>query len=182
MAVLPDNRFVLPAPLIDFTNDVGETGQQHDSFPSGGQQARYDWFRMALIALLANQSSHHEPINYRAGSLWYDLHETLLKIRTGEGTAGSSWSSLADAIGLDGTTLAQWYTEASALLANVKPQASFSGHAASTTYQIPIPVSLQPDVSGRARTMAAICPPNPLAVFSAPRIGFARATSGVALV
>ena len=73
MAILPDNRLRLPAPEIDFVNDVGITGQEHDTYPTADTQARYDWMRMYLQALLAHQSSHLQPINFRTGTTWFDL-------------------------------------------------------------------------------------------------------------
>jgi hypothetical protein len=112
---LPDNRIRLSAPLIDFVNDVGETGKSHDSFPDAGQ-ARYDHLRSYLIGLLSNQASYTEPTEFRLGSLWFDINSNSLKIRNNSGAiinyAGTSWDSLADAILLDaGLTLTQWYQQ-----------------------------------------------------------------------
>jgi len=118
MSDLPDNRMRFTAPLIDFEDDVGETGQDHDGFPAPGQ-ARYDWMRMAIISLLANQASFSEPVNYRKGTPWFDLNTSVLKIRTGEGIAGTEWSNFADVIEVsDGLTLANWFDAVSAGLAD----------------------------------------------------------------
>lgn len=117
MSTLPDNRIRIPAPPIDFEEDVGETGQDHDNFPEPGQ-ARYDWMRMFLIGLLANQASYDEPVNYRKGSFWMDLSTGVLKIRTGNGTAGTEWSDVAELIQVSpGLTLQDWFDAVSSSLA-----------------------------------------------------------------
>lgn len=145
---LPDNRLRLPAPLIDFTNDVGTTGQDHDDFPEPGQ-ARFDWMRMYLVALLAHQSSYDEPTQYREGTVWFDLNNNTLKmpVITSEGT---TWEPISKFIAVeDGadeaatTTLYEWFQEAEVLLASIKPSATWSGSAANATTQIPIPASAQ---------------------------------------
>jgi hypothetical protein len=115
---LPDNRIRIQPPLIDFESDVGETGQNHDNFPDPGQ-ARYDWMRMFLIGLLANQASYDEPVNYRKGSFWFDLNTSVLKVRTGEGVAGTEWSNFAEVVEVtDGVTLKDWFDAVSAGLAD----------------------------------------------------------------
>jgi hypothetical protein len=114
---LPDNRIRIPAPPIDFSEDVGDTGQDHDRFPDPGQ-ARYDWMRMFLIGLLANQASYREPVNYRKGTFWMDLDSGILKIRTGEGVAGTEWSDIAELIEVSpGLTLQGWFDAVSSSLA-----------------------------------------------------------------
>jgi hypothetical protein len=114
----PDNRIRLPAPPIDFTDDVGETGQDHDRFPEPGQ-ARFDWMRMFLVGLLANQASYNEPINFRKGTFWFDLNTSILKIRTGDGVAGTDWSDVGEVIQVaDGLTLKGWFDAVSSSLAD----------------------------------------------------------------
>ena len=148
MATLPDNRLRLPGPKIDFVNDVGETGQQHDAYPAPGQ-ARYDWQRMMHIALLSNQASYIEPINFRVGTPWFDLNTMSLKVRTGTGVAGTEWSPIADVISLEHDSsgdvfLSAAYTTIKAALAAVRPQSTFSGRAVSDDVDyIPIPTSVQ---------------------------------------
>jgi hypothetical protein len=68
-----DNRIRFSTSAIDFTNDVGLTQQQHDTYPSPNTQARYDWMRMYLIGLLSNQSSCDQPSQYRPGTMWYQM-------------------------------------------------------------------------------------------------------------
>jgi hypothetical protein len=107
---LPDNRVRFPAPPIDFTDDVGDTGQDHDEYPYPETQARYDWMRMFLIGLLANQASYDEPVNYRKGSFWLDLNTLMVKIRLGDGVAGTHWSDLAEVVQVsEGLSLQDWF-------------------------------------------------------------------------
>ena len=114
---LPDNRMRFTAPPIDFEDDVGETGQDHDRFPEPGQ-ARYDWMRMVVISLLANQASYNAPVNYRRGSFWIDLNTGILKARTGEGIAGTEWSDIGELIQVSpGLTLQGWFDAVSSSLA-----------------------------------------------------------------
>ena len=153
---IPDNRLRLPGPLIDFTNDVGLTGQQHDTYPAPGQ-ARYDWARMSFIALLANQASYDMPLNYRLGTPWFDLNTMTLKIRTGSGVAGSDWSPFSDVISLEHTssgdlTLSAWYATAAAALASIRPQSTYSGRAVNDDVDnIPIPLSVQTAIYAETR-------------------------------
>jgi hypothetical protein len=115
---LPDNRIKLQPPEIDFEDDVGVTGQLHDSFPAPGQ-ARFDWMRSFLSGLLANQASYSEPVEYRKGTAWLDLDTGILKIRTGEGVAGAEWTDFSEVIQVsDGLTLKDWFDAVSAGLAD----------------------------------------------------------------
>lgn len=139
MTLLPDNRIRYPAPRIDFETEVGETGQSHDTYPASGVQLRYDHMRMALIGLLASQSSHYEPTQYREGTLWFDLDTSTLKIRH-EG----AWRQLADVIKLDsGSTLTDWMAGVDAALSSSAPSATFSGTASQNTVLINVPANLQ---------------------------------------
>jgi len=104
---LPDLRIRFPAPKIDFAADVGTTGQDHDTYPAADTQPRFDWMRMNLIGLLANQASFDEPTQFRNGTLWYDLNELALKIRKDD-----EWVPAGDGILVaDGVTLGEFYTE-----------------------------------------------------------------------
>ena len=147
--MLPDNRFRLPATKIDFENDVGLTGQDHDLYPAPQGQARYDHMRMAIISLLAQQASYAAPTQYREGSAWFDLNTLTMKIRK-----GNSWVSYAETIALtepDSTgqvqTLADWYATASVTLTDLTPEVVFTGQcAANGVGTITIPASLQSSV------------------------------------
>ena len=95
----PDQRIRLPGAKINFSTDVGTTGQDHDTFPAPGQ-ARYDHMRMYLLGLLSNQASYSEPTQYREGSFWFDLNTLTFKIYVND-----SWSSLSETILLGFTPL-----------------------------------------------------------------------------
>lgn len=137
---LPDNRLRYPAPRIDFEAEVGLTGQDHDNWPSAQGQARYDWFRMAFIALLANQSSYDTPTQYREGTFWYDLNTGTLKIYR-EG----SWSDLAEAIQVSPVySLSSLVQTLEAILPTISPNITWSGICnADQSANIPIPASVQ---------------------------------------
>jgi hypothetical protein len=142
---LPDCRIRLPGPPINFSTDVGDSGQDHDGYPGAGDQLRFDWMRMFLIGLLANQASYNEPTQYRDGSIWFDLNQLVFKVRR-----DGRWDSLAAAIAVDTATdgstvtLADMFDTLRNLLA-VKPLATFSGQVASNTNDvIPIPEQLRP--------------------------------------
>lgn len=68
-----DNRIRYPEPEINFSVDVGLTGQAHDDYPEKGTAPRFDWMRLYLIGLLSNQSSELPPCEYRPGTVWFDL-------------------------------------------------------------------------------------------------------------
>lgn len=126
--MLPDNRIRLTPPAIDFTNEVGETGKAHDTFPDAGQ-ARYDHLRSYLMGLLSNQGSFTSPTEFRIGSLWFDLNTGTFKFRNNEGAiidhAGTSWDSIAKGIGLDtNLTLDDWYTQVKEIISDTPSETS----------------------------------------------------------
>ena len=142
---LPDNRIRYQAPLIDFTNDVGVTGQDHDSYPSANQQARYDWFRITIIGLLSCQSSNDPPTQFREGTPWFDLKDLTLKIRrNGAWVGASSVIKLADtSTPNDPLTLQDWFDLVSDDLASVRSEVLFHGKVQSANATlIPIPSNL----------------------------------------
>lgn len=105
-----DNRIKFPATAIDFS-EVGVTGQDHDNYPAGSQQARYDWMRMVIIGLLSCQSSAIEPTQYRDGTWWFDLSTLSMKIRVGE-----AWEPAAKVLALaEGVSLYEFYQDYLAL-------------------------------------------------------------------
>lgn len=152
-----DNRIRLPAGPIDFTNDVGLTGQDHDTYPASGQQARYDWMRLYLIGLLSNQSGEAEPTQYRVGTIWYDLAALSLKVRQSV-VDGSSWAEISEAIALGDTNLKDWYEIANDIILSNAPTMVFGGNSNNNSVVlIPIPTSIQPNiVSGRTRPFVYI--------------------------
>lgn len=129
MTLLPDNRFNLQGPLIDFDASVGTTGQAHDTFPKPGP-ARYDHMRSAIIALLSNQSSFLEPVEFRVGSLWFDLNSSSYKYRAETPgpiitTEGSNFISLTNGIELEtGLSLQTWYEQVKEIITSVDPSIS----------------------------------------------------------
>jgi hypothetical protein len=152
----PDYRIKFPSTLIDFPNDIGTTGQDHDNYPSPGTQARYDWLRLYLIGLLSNQASANSPTNYREGSLWVDTsNETLgpiLKIYRNH-----AWTTIADVIELGGVTLTQWHAFANDVLASSAPELYFAGTVASDSIaEIAIPVALRSKIYTDTRAFVTI--------------------------
>lgn len=127
--MIPDNRINLQPPLIDFVDDVGTTGQAHDTFPQPGQ-ARYDWMRSYLIGLLAHQASFQEPIEFRLGSVWFDLNTSSFKYRAGSAepiftTEGSNFIPISHGIELEqGLSLQEWFEQVQELIGTVDPNLS----------------------------------------------------------
>lgn len=156
---LPDNRIRFPSTRINFTDDVGNTGQDHDDYPAAGGQARFDWMRMFLVGLLSCQSSYDEPSQYREGTLWFDLNTHTLKIRSSD-----AWVSAAAAIGLtppatDGSvvSLADWYTAVQDLLVGLAPEIVFSGQCnANSITTIEVPAPLQTNLATDSRVFMYI--------------------------
>lgn len=147
-----DNRIQFPPTRIDFENDVGETGQSHDSYPDAGQQPRYDWMRMYLIGLLAHQSSTTVPDQYREGTIWFNLNDNTLKIYS-----NGVWVDISDAIKLDvdsdgdPITLSAFYTSIKTLL-GYKPTTSFSGSSSNNNVTtIPVPSALRSSMGSGSR-------------------------------
>jgi hypothetical protein len=136
----PDYRIRFPSTLVDFAQDVGTTGQEHDSYPAPGQQARYDHIRLYLLGLLSNQSSNSAPVNYREGTIWNDISDSTLgptlKIRR-----NNKWESLSKSVLVNPElSLDQWYHEASMALTSLAPELFFSGVVVSNAVSdIPIP-------------------------------------------
>jgi len=137
----PDQRIRLSGAKINFSDDVGTTGQDHDTFPAPGQ-ARYDYMRMYLLGLLSNQASYSEPTQYREGTPWFDLNTLTLKLYV-----NGSWSSLSETILLDQdgstvTSLADWYKSVVGAINSIKPDVTFSGKTTVMATVIPIPSTL----------------------------------------
>jgi hypothetical protein len=147
---LPDLRIRLPAAKIDFENDVGLTGQDHDEYPPAGGQARYDHMRIFLQGLLGCQASVETPTEYSEGTLWFDLNVLCLKIRK-----SGAWVGLANTIGVsDTSTLADWYAAASAAIAASAPDVVYSGSCTTDgTVLINIPLSLRASVYADSRPL-----------------------------
>jgi hypothetical protein len=142
-----NNKLQFPPTLIDFDNVVGLTGQLHDNIPDAGQQPRFDWYRMWLIALLANQSSTTAagpPNQYRTGTLWYNRDEQAFFVAYQvTNNPYADFIPLANAIKLnasDSYTLQQFYNDTIGALSSLLKKFTFSGTTTSiTTTSIPIP-------------------------------------------
>jgi hypothetical protein len=145
-----DNRMQFPPTLIDFDDQVGVTGQLHDTYPAPGQQPRYDWFRMAIIALLSMQSSEDPPTQYRTGTPWFNRTNNTIEV-----WSGTAWVGIATFIGLetslsgDVTDLLGWYNSAKVKLTKIQPRITYSGRSsASNVATIPVPTSVQTTITG----------------------------------
>jgi hypothetical protein len=137
---IPDYRIRFPSAKIDFDEDVhggSPGGQDVDDFPQPGTQARYDWIRLTIIGLLANQSSVEEPLNYKIGSLWHNLNDGFFKYFDGE-----DWAELTKAIRIGETNLEEWSELVNETVGKVTEAASFTGVAESNNItEIDIPDS-----------------------------------------
>lgn len=138
-----DNRIQFPPAEIDFVNNVGLSGQDHDDYPAENQQPRYDWWRMVVIGLLSNQSSVNLPTQYRPGTIWFNT----IDLRIWDST---KWAAIAERILLGETiTLADWYVEATEKFNRIQPRFTFSGKCITNNIQkIPIPDSIQTGLTG----------------------------------
>jgi hypothetical protein len=146
-----DNRLRLPPPKIDFEDDVGTTGQDHDTFPAPKTQPRYDWMRMYLIALLSHQSSEDDPSQKRVGTTWMQRIADSIKLKFWDGDA---FQHIANAIVLEETgsgessadvlTLAEWFIIAQAKLDQIQSKPTWSGSSISDgVTEITVPESVQ---------------------------------------
>ena len=154
-----DHRIRFSPVLTDFTNDVGVTGQDHDTYPSPGQQARYDWMRLYLIGLLSCQSSDDPPSQYREGTLWFDLKDVTMKVRQ-----NGAWVSLSQAIKLadtqnanDPLTLQDWYDAINEDIESLRSEVFFYGNIQSVNATlIPIPTNLLGELTPVSRPFVYI--------------------------
>lgn len=140
-----DNRIRFDAPLIDFVNTVGVTGQAHDDYPMPDSQARFDHLRIFLIGLLSSQSSANPPTQYRDGTWWFDLNTNTIKIRSND-----QWVNLSSAIKLDLNvdnsvlSLQDWYDSASSIIKSFQTDILFRYNITSSNISsLPIPSNLQ---------------------------------------
>jgi len=144
-----DNRLQFPPTLIDFDNQVGITGQAHDNYPAPGQQSRYDWQRMFLISLLANQSSDSPPTQYRTGTIWFNRTTVAFEYYN-----GTEWKELSNAIQLKleasdpSYTLQQFFVDSVDKLNAIKKKFTFSGESNNNHVKtIPIPANIVTEIN-----------------------------------
>jgi hypothetical protein len=122
--MIPDYKIRLPSDLIDFEEDVhggSLDGQQINDFPQPGQ-ARWDWMRMVILGLLANQSSEDEPINYKIGTIWMNLNDNFYKYFDGE-----NFEEIARAVRMGEMNLEDWGEAVEDTVGKVTEAATFSG-------------------------------------------------------
>jgi hypothetical protein len=154
-----DHRIRFSPTPIDFANDVGITGQDHDTYPAPGQQARYDWMRMFLIGLLSCQSSDNPPNQYREGTPWFDLTDVTLKIRR-----NGAWVSVSQVIKLadtttpnDPLTLQDWFNAVNEDIESLRSEIFFYGTIQSfNATLIPIPTNLLDELTPTSRPFVYI--------------------------
>lgn len=145
---MQDNRLRFPPTLIDFANDVGTTGQDHDNYPQAGTAARFDHMRMYCIALLAQQSSNQPPTEYRIGTPWLDTQTMTLKIWD-----GYEWAPYPTVLELEsGLTLDEWYQSVSGPLTSLSPEITYSGSVSSPSVGfVTIPSSVRSQIRSDSR-------------------------------
>jgi hypothetical protein len=141
-----DNRITLTSKLVDFDNIVGIAGQDHDSFPTPGQNPRYDWMRSFLIGLLSNQSSKEAATQKRTGALQYDRSTRTMMIWN-----GSNWVNLSEHIKVLGAILTDLFEFVNQKLESANSALTFSGVAITLSTSIPVPEAIRialVDISG----------------------------------
>lgn len=134
-----DNRLQFPESAeIDFVNDVGLTGQDHDNYAEPGTLPRYDWMRMILLGILASQSSRDEPTQYRPGTLHYDLNTFFYKCMK-----ENNFEDIAKCMEIMGESLYEWSQETEEKRRRFQLTGTFSGIAHDQSNVINIPNNLQ---------------------------------------
>ena len=148
--MLQDNRMRFSPTEIDFINDVGLSGQAHDDYPAPNQPARYDHWRLAIIALLSSQSSDPDkpPSQYRLGTIWFNKSEFKYY-------NDSTFADIANAIFLrtsatgDAIPLSTWYVEAVEKLTRIQPRYTYSGKIQTLgIHELPIPDPIRQGLTG----------------------------------
>jgi len=134
-----DNRIRFTENIIDFDNDVGLTGQDHDDYADPGTAVRYDLMRMIILGLLANQSSTEETSEHRPGTIQYDLNEFFYKC-----SDGNKLDDISKCIKISDKSLHLWSQLISEKIEYFMPSGAFSGVARNNANSISIPKNLQP--------------------------------------
>jgi len=124
--------------VINFATEVGLTGQDHDNYAEPGSYPRYDWMRMIVLGLLANQTSDKTPTEFRPGTLWYDLTSFFFKCSQ-DGIFGDLSKNIQ--VNID---LKSWSEHINYLMRLFIPTGTFSGIAYGHSTSINIPNKLQP--------------------------------------
>jgi hypothetical protein len=127
--------------LIDFDEDVhggSPDGQDINNYPEPGQ-ARYDWMRMVIIGLLANQSSFEEPLNFKIGTIWHSLNDNFFKYFD-----GTNFEEMAKAIRIGESTLEEWSEYVQQTAGKLTDHYSFGGTSNSVNTEIDVPTEAKP--------------------------------------
>lgn len=135
-----NNQIRFPVNEIDFRNDVGITDQSHDLYPDDGQFTRYDWMRIIILGLLSNQSGFNQPINFRPGSLWYDMYEFMSH-------NGNDFESIINHVKVGDNSLSHFANLTNNAMNINKPSVIFSGLANIDTNLIRIPPKIHHIIS-----------------------------------
>jgi hypothetical protein len=137
-----NNQIRLPNDEINFTNDVGLTGQPHDDYAEPGTLTRYDWMRMLCLGLLAQQASAEEPENFRPGTMWFKLSDFFYKC-----VKNGNFVELAECLkilsGSDSKSLSEWSEEINEKIDRFTLTGTFSGVVHDDALVISIPRQLQ---------------------------------------
>jgi len=133
-----NNKLQFPTTEIDFVGDVGLTGQDHDNYADPGTLPRYDWMRMVVLGLLANQASGEEPTQYRPGTLHYDLNTFFYKCMK-----DGNFEDISKCIKTIGESLYAWSQDIEEKRARFQLAGTFSGVAYDDSNVINIPQNLQ---------------------------------------
>ena len=133
-----NNQIRFPNDTIDFINDVGLTGQDHDSYAEPGTVSRYDWMQMIVLGLLAQQASNKKPENFRVGTLWFNLQKFAY-----ECSDDNDFFNISEFIKVISTNLQEWTLDIDEKIEKYMPTGTFSGTVANDTSVINIPNQLQ---------------------------------------
>lgn len=133
-----NNKIIFPESEIDFLNDVGNTGQDHDDYAEPGTHPRYDWMRMIVLGLLSYQASDQEPNEHRPGTIWFDLEHMQYKCQL-----GGIFTDIANAIEILSSNLDNWSKDVDEKRNRFQPTSCFSGIARIETNVISIPQEIQ---------------------------------------
>jgi hypothetical protein len=135
-----------PVTEVDFVNDVGTTGQLHDDYPAPLTSPRFDWMRMELMGLLANQSAFGHPMNHRIGTIHYNLNDNAY-----ESSDGTTFLPISSFIKAADSDLANWSQDVENAISWNKLKMIFGGYAIQRSKVIKVPESIQSYVSQSTR-------------------------------
>lgn len=133
-----NNKIRFPTDEINFVDDVGLANQDHDNYASVGSYPRFDWMRSIIIGLLANQASKDKPIEYRPGTVHFDLNSFFYKCFKDE-----DFEDISKYIKIINESLYSWAENIEEKRRRFQPTGTFSGVAYDKSEVINIPNNLQ---------------------------------------